>query len=159
MEGGVATGIRRAAVLCVAACALTHVCGAQAPTIIKRVEEASMAPGSRLTVAVRSVDEPTVSLSNVSIRMRAAGPDTLESSKFRRLQLDGSQDVSDTLPSGEYELLVNRPGFAPYRLTVTAVSGCTLSIEIYLSRVYTCLLRCESTPPRATVTTCGSAEK
>lgn len=142
----------------VAAFAFHQVGGAQQPTIVMRATSAADSVAktfpARVTIAVRNVDEPTAALQEVTIYIRPVGADTLRASGTRRLRLNGQQHVTDSLMAGEYSVRAFRPGFSPYSLSLKAVGGCDVSIEIYLSPIFSCLLRCESTPPRSTITTC-----
>jgi len=140
---------------------LHDACRAQEPLLVRRAAPAGESSGKNaralFAIAVRDVDEPTVALNEATIFIRSEEVDSSRRT-IRRLRLTGTGEVSDTISPGEYLIRVFRPGFSPYQISFTAMLGCKVSVEVYLSRVWTCLHKCESTPPRSTVTTCRPSD-
>jgi hypothetical protein len=135
---------------------------AQQPTIIARAAGPTDSTRSdsraSIVIAVRDVDRPAVPLSEVTAYVRPSSQDSLTPSHVRRLRLTGAYAVLVNAAPGEYVVRVLRVGFSPYSVPIRVATGCELHVEVYLSRNPSCLLRCEATPPRSTVTTCSSAK-
>ena len=111
-------------------------------------------PG-RIAVALRDVDRPFVSLTEATITLRPAGVDSAATSQIRHLRVSGPMSSWLNVRPGPYLLRAARPGFAAVTINLTVLGNCETDVEIYMMRMANCLTKCESTPARATVTTCA----
>ena len=124
--------------------------------IVRRVSTAESALAAkhlgRLEVAVRSAERPTEALPEARIVLRR-GSDVVFSAVAR-----GEAAIArfDSVPSGEYQLVALRVGYANRPVTVAVTDGCRSDVEIYLAMT---MIGIDPTPPpvlgqRVTITTC-----
>jgi hypothetical protein len=103
------------------------------PQIILRktswIDDSLAARGlGRLEVAVRVADRPTHNVSTARVRIRQASRDVRPA-----ILLDARGVASlDSLPVGQYELIVLAMGHAPTRAVVPVFPGCRTDVEVYV---------------------------
>jgi len=110
----------------------------------------------RVDVAIRSADRPTQALGAALVTLRLA-----DHAPVRRVTQDGDGVARfDTLPSGQYELRVERIGYYAANLLVPITDGCRIDVEVYLSVQFVGLIEATTPQPtgRSTITTCGTRE-
>jgi len=110
----------------------------------------------RVDVAIRSADRPTQALGAALVTLRLA-----DHAPVRRVTQDGDGVARfDTLPSGQYELRVERIGYYAANLVVPITDGCRIDVEVYLSVQFVGLVEATTPQPtgRSTITTCGTRE-
>ena len=96
----------------------------------------------RVDVAIRSADRPTQALGAALVTLRLA-----DHPPVRRVTQDGDGVARfDTLPSGQYELRVERIGYYAANLVVPITDGCRIDVEVYLSVQFVGLV--EATTPQ-----------
>lgn len=146
--------------LLVSTAGLAKVGCAQATTVVIR---ASPLPGDpaaspkttgRFVIAIRDVDRPAKSLDYSRVFVRENGDSAAGGTST--LGMDAPKGVTevDGIAPATYLVKAVRLGYSTYTLSVTMIAGCEIHVEIYLSAAYSCLIQCEQTPARATVTTC-----
>ena len=103
----------------------------------------------RLQVAVHPADRPTQPMFEAYVYVRMA-----QREEVRRVTNEYGLVTFDSLPAGDYDVLVRRLGYGEARGTVPVSIGCRTDAEAYLAMAYVGI---DPPPPRrgkVTVTTC-----
>jgi hypothetical protein len=121
------------------------------------VDSADLRAGrTKLTVVVRTVDEPSIALAHATVRVWRVGADSVQQARLETPADTFAVARFDALPAGNWRVEGSQIGYSRHRVAIRSNPGCHTVVELYLARSINCLFTCPTTPPRAVITTCVS---
>ena len=131
-----------------------HAGGRTAVTVVERARESSIDTAGTLSIVVRDVDEPNLSLREAVVVVAPSGGN-LESPTTPPVLTDREGRATFVhLSDGRYDVLIRRVGYERLQIALDRRPRCREVLEVYLGQAPNCLFECPITPALAVLTTC-----